>query len=95
MDALDALPPFLAPEARVELVCVACGYGVSVRAEPPRCPMCAGTRWQEAPGAARSADGGVAERALVADLVGRAAEGARRGGDPAVAGRRATPRRGT
>ena len=26
--------------------CSACGYGVTVHAELPRCPMCSGTTWE-------------------------------------------------
>jgi hypothetical protein len=29
-----------------ELVCGSCGYGVIVRREPPRCPMCRETDWR-------------------------------------------------
>ena len=28
--------------------CSGCGYGVTVRASLPRCPMCAGTTWERA-----------------------------------------------
>jgi len=31
-----------------EFRCSACGYGVAVFRELPRCPMCAGTTWEEA-----------------------------------------------
>jgi len=27
------------------LCCARCGYGVAVRREPPRCPMCGGQVW--------------------------------------------------
>jgi rubrerythrin len=26
--------------------CAECGYGITVHAELPRCPMCAGTTWE-------------------------------------------------
>jgi len=29
-----------------ELVCGSCGYGVIVRTEPPRCPMCREADWR-------------------------------------------------
>ncbi|MFL5926005.1 MAG: hypothetical protein ACJ77E_03615 [Gaiellaceae bacterium] len=29
-----------------ELVCGRCGYGIMVRAEPPRCPMCREADWR-------------------------------------------------
>jgi rubrerythrin len=32
-----------------ELFCRACGYGIVVRRDPPNCPMCRGTEWQEQP----------------------------------------------
>jgi hypothetical protein len=30
----------------VRLRCRGCGYGVSAREEPERCPMCHGTAWE-------------------------------------------------
>jgi hypothetical protein len=38
------------PLTRGELVCVGCGYGVSVFRELPRCPMCRGAVWARARG---------------------------------------------
>ena len=38
------------PPTRGELVCVGCGYGVSVFRELPRCPMCRGAVWSRARG---------------------------------------------
>jgi rubredoxin len=35
--------------ARGEFHCSKCGYGVTVHAALPCCPMCAGTRWEQAP----------------------------------------------
>lgn len=35
--------------ARVELRCASCGYGVTVRVAPDRCPMCGGSVWEHAP----------------------------------------------
>jgi hypothetical protein len=36
--------------------CSACGYGVTVRAALPTCPMCAGSTWEQAAwGTVRSA----------------------------------------
>ena len=32
-----------------EFHCSACGYGVTVYRELPRCPMCSGASWQAAP----------------------------------------------
>ena len=29
--------------------CADCGYGVTLRAALPRCPMCSGTVWEAAP----------------------------------------------
>jgi rubrerythrin len=29
--------------------CIACGYGVSCRVVPQRCPMCGGTAWHDEP----------------------------------------------
>lgn len=34
--------------AKGEFHCSACGYGVSVNAFLPECPMCAGTVWEPA-----------------------------------------------
>lgn len=38
-------------EAAGEFVCAGCGYGVSVRAFLPICPMCRGAVWVEPLGA--------------------------------------------
>jgi rubrerythrin len=35
-----------AGRARIELVCVSCGYGVVVRVAPASCPMCRGSSWR-------------------------------------------------
>lgn len=32
--------------ARGAYHCAECGYGVTVQAELPRCPMCSGTTWE-------------------------------------------------
>ena len=32
--------------ASISLVCANCGYGISVRREPPACPMCQTSRWE-------------------------------------------------
>lgn len=32
--------------ARGSFQCADCGYGVSVQASLPQCPMCAGTSWE-------------------------------------------------
>jgi rubrerythrin len=34
--------------------CSGCGYGVTVQATLPRCPMCGGTTWERAPNAAHA-----------------------------------------
>ena len=34
--------------AKGEYYCSSCGYGVSVNASLPQCPMCAGTVWEPA-----------------------------------------------
>jgi hypothetical protein len=34
-------------EANGEFTCTDCGYGVSVQAKLPRCPMCAGEAWEQ------------------------------------------------
>ena len=36
--------------------CSGCGYGVSVQAALPRCPMCGGTTWERAPSGAPPAE---------------------------------------
>jgi hypothetical protein len=35
-----------------DLRCVGCGYGVTVRLAPERCPMCGGSAWEHARGRA-------------------------------------------
>ena len=44
----DGLPVFHAAGDAVtgDAVCSQCGYGVSVRATLPRCPMCGGAVWE-------------------------------------------------
>ena len=32
--------------ASISLVCTNCGYGISVRREPPDCPMCQTSSWE-------------------------------------------------
>ena len=32
-----------------ELWCQGCGYGVVIRRDPPECPICRQTSWQERP----------------------------------------------
>jgi rubredoxin len=32
-----------------EYHCASCGYGVTVHESLPRCPMCSGTSWEQAP----------------------------------------------
>ncbi len=29
--------------------CAACGYGITIRADLPPCPMCGGDSWEETP----------------------------------------------
>jgi hypothetical protein len=42
--------PFLAAgtNATGQFHCAACGYGVTIHAELPTCPMCGGDMWEEA-----------------------------------------------
>ena len=42
--------PFLTTGTTVvgEFHCAGCGYGVTVHAKLPRCPMCSGTSWEQA-----------------------------------------------
>ena len=35
-----------AASASISLICSNCGYGVSVRREPPACPMCQASSWE-------------------------------------------------
>lgn len=37
-------------KARGEFRCADCGYGVSVHARLPACPMCAGRTWEQSTG---------------------------------------------
>jgi hypothetical protein len=34
--------------AKGDFHCSSCGYGISVQAELPRCPMCSGDTWEPA-----------------------------------------------
>jgi rubrerythrin len=45
----DGYVPFLdaGSEASGEFFCAECGYGVSVQATLPVCPMCGGTAWEQ------------------------------------------------
>ncbi len=38
------------PATAGEYHCSSCGYGVTVQAALPRCPMCQGESWEAAPG---------------------------------------------
>jgi rubredoxin len=44
----DGYVPFwqAGSKARGDFYCADCGYGVSVQAKLPACPMCAGTSWE-------------------------------------------------
>ena len=35
-----------AASASISLICSSCGYGISVRREPPACPMCQAFSWE-------------------------------------------------
>ena len=35
--------------AKGEFRCAECGYGVAICRELPRCPMCGGVSWEQAP----------------------------------------------
>ena len=35
-----------AASASISLICSNCGYGISVRREPPACPMCQASTWE-------------------------------------------------
>ena len=35
-----------AASASISLICSNCGYGISVRREPPACPMCQASNWE-------------------------------------------------
>ena len=40
-------------EAHGEFLCADCGYGVSVQARLPACPMCGGSAWEPSPTSSR------------------------------------------
>lgn len=48
-EAVADVPAFLRAglPAQGEYVCSSCGYGISVRATLPQCPMCRGELWEE------------------------------------------------
>ena len=37
------------PPSKLDFRCATCGYGVARLRPPERCPMCAGSRWQQQP----------------------------------------------
>lgn len=41
-------PRIVREEPLTQLACGGCGYGVSCRTVPDRCPMCHGTEWEYA-----------------------------------------------
>ena len=45
----DDFVPFVTAGARAtgQFRCADCGYGITIHAELPICPMCAGTTWEE------------------------------------------------
>jgi hypothetical protein len=43
----DAVLFLTGTEASGDFHCAACGYGITVRALLPQCPMCRGIEWQE------------------------------------------------
>ena len=47
----DGYVPFSAAGemAKGEFHCAECGYGIAVCRELPRCPMCGGETWEQAP----------------------------------------------
>lgn len=60
IDLLERATPNAAPEDFIEFFtcgalvtgefhCSECGYGLTVHAELPRCPMCGGDSWEQAP----------------------------------------------
>ena len=46
--AEEGIPVFVAAGTATdgEFYCAECGYGVAVRRELPRCPMCGGETWE-------------------------------------------------
>ena len=48
-DDLDYVElPAAGDDARGAYLCSACGYGITLYTELPRCPMCRGTEWERA-----------------------------------------------
>jgi rubredoxin len=47
----DEVVEFFAAGTRVtgQYRCSECGYGITIRSELPRCPMCSGTTWEATP----------------------------------------------
>ena len=45
----DDYVPFVAAGSRAtgQYRCAECGYGITIHAELPVCPMCSGTTWEE------------------------------------------------
>jgi rubredoxin len=58
-----ARPPRPGAAVRGDYRCAECGYGVRVRRQLLRCPMCGATAWEKAPGRSWSRRFDVAERA--------------------------------
>lgn len=50
-DPAAGAPEFFAAgtQGSGEYVCADCGYGITVRAALPVCPMCRGSAWEPAP----------------------------------------------
>ncbi len=71
-----------AAAASISLICSNCGYGITIRREPPDCPMCQTSSWE--PGRWRPfsslEDVTIARASAVARLAGVEREGA--GGVP-------------
>jgi len=44
-------------DAQGDFYCSGCGYGITVQAALPQCPMCAGTTWEAAGGAPHARPG--------------------------------------
>jgi hypothetical protein len=67
-----------AAAASISLICSNCGYGISIRREPPACPMCQASSWD--PGRWRPFtsldDVTIARAAAVARSAGLEGEGA-------------------
>jgi rubrerythrin len=53
MNAIELKDPETRLQSVRELWCERCGYGVVVRREPPRCPMCRETSWRRRPRSTR------------------------------------------